>query len=476
VKNRWIGAAVIVASLVVLGLQTFVVGGTGFLMGDFRAFYCGARVASQGADPYHAEPLRSCEISLGRTAFFEKNPHVAIPAPLPGYVLAAFAPLALLPFAAATALWAAILLMAWIACVATLARFASVPWDVAFALFAVSLGTLSLPFGEVVPVALACICLAAYFAWRGRWLSASLSATGAMIEPHLALPVWLSLAIWVPRTRAPLALAACALGAISLAFLGAPTNLEYFTSVLPAHALSEIARDTQYSLTAVLSSLGLADGPAVRAGTAWYLAMLAAGAFVAGRLAKKIGNNAALVCVPPAFAIFGGAFIHITQIPAALPAAALFVNHVTGERRTLAVVAILLLAVPWGWVLSISLIFAPFFPVGFLAYRYWGGNLRAILFAATAAAALSATLIFLPRPAPHVVPHSAAPTIDNRLAESTWSTFTRSTPTFGPVAAWVVRIPTWAGLLVLLLLLTREAGAVRLPGSRSIRYSPSEAP
>lgn len=470
--NRWIGAAVIILSLLAVGLQTVAVARTGFLMGDFRAFYCAARVASNGADPYHVEPLRSCETSLGDPAFFERNRGVVIPAPLPGYVLAALVPLALLPFAVAAALWATILLLAWIVCIATLSRFANVSWKIALAVFSLSLGVLSLPFGEVVPVALACICLCAYFAKCERWLAAALSAAGAMIEPHLGLPVCVALAAWSPATRLPLGLALGVLGAASLAFLGPATNLEYFVSVLPAHALSEIGRDTQYSLTAVLYGVGASQVVALRVGTLWYLAMLATGATAGGLLARKTKNGAFLICVPPAFAVFGGTFIHATQIAAALPVATLLVTYAKKEGRTLAIVALLALAVPWQWLVSPAILMAPLFPSAYLAWHFWGKNLRAILFAALATAALSALLIAVPRPTSRDIAHPATPVIDVRLAESAWSTFTQVSST-NAATAWVSRIPTWAGLALLLSLLVRES-AMLAGDVMATRYSARE--
>ena len=86
-----------------------------------------------------------------------------------------------------------------------------------------------------------------------------------MIEPHLGLPVCIALAIWMPATRFPLAVAFGRWRRSRSALLGPATNLEYFTSVLPAHALSEVTRDTQYSLTAVLAALGLSHDAAVQA-------------------------------------------------------------------------------------------------------------------------------------------------------------------------------------------------------------------
>ena len=167
--GRWIGAAIVLATSLALALQTSVVTRTGFLMGDFRAFYCAGRVVALRENPYYAQPLHDCEASVGSRRFFETNRGVTIPAPLPGYVFAVLVPLAMLPFGLAAAVWAALLLAAWACAVAALARAASVPWEMALAVLALSLGVLSLPFGEVVPVALAFICGAAYFARVSRW-------------------------------------------------------------------------------------------------------------------------------------------------------------------------------------------------------------------------------------------------------------------------------------------------------------------
>jgi Glycosyltransferase family 87 len=473
VRNSWLAAAIVFASLLALGLQASVVARTGFYMGDFRAFYCAARVASHGADPYRAQQLRACETSIAPKLFFQKNPGVTIPAPLPGYALAALVPLSALPFGVAAALWASVLLLAWIATIATLTRFAGVSWEIALAVFSLSLGVLSLPFGEVVPLALGCICLAGYFAWQNQWRAAALSALGAMIEPHLGLPVCVALAVWAPATRMPLALSIGALGAISLALLGPATNIEYVTSVLPAHALSEVARDTQYSLTAVLASLGAPPAAALRAGTLWYVAMLVLGTYLAGLLAKKSGNNAFLVCVPPAFVVFGGAFIHITQIAAALPAAVLLLSYANRERYTPALIALLALAVPWVWAISPALIVAPIVPVAYLAWCYWSENLRAALITGLVAGMLLFAFGKLAVPAPHAGANAIAPAIDARLAESTWSAFTERSST-NSAGAWTLRIPTWAGLVLLLTLLTRDAGVLRLRRERLMQYVPRE--
>ncbi|MBV8345688.1 MAG: DUF2029 domain-containing protein [Candidatus Eremiobacteraeota bacterium] len=465
-RQLWINAAIVLAALTALGIHTGIVTRSGFLMGDFRAFYCAARVASHGGDPYRTEPLRTCETAIGPEEFFEKNAGVTIPAPLPGYAIAALMPLGALPFWPAAALWGALLALACVASIVTLARLAGMDWGVGLGAFALSLGMLSLPFGEVVPLAVAAICLSAHCAARGRARAAALFAAAAMIEPHLGLPACVALAAWRPATRVPLTLAFGVLGVLSLAALGGGRNVEYFTSVLPAHALSELTRDTQYSLTAVLASVGVPAGAALRAGSLWYLGMLAAGAIVAGLLARRTRNDAFLAAIPPAFAVFGGTFIHVTQIAVALPAAALLVAYSPRERRALAVVALLALAVPWGWFDSPALLLAPLFPIAYLAWRYWPGNLAATLLAAIAAAVLLFGVESLHAvAAPQVVAHAAA-AIDPRLPEASWSVFTQKSST-GSLAAWVVRIPTWAALALLLVLAT-AAASLRLRASHAL--------
>jgi len=461
-RRSWLAAAVIVATLLALGGQTAIVARTGFLVGDFRAFYCAARVASKGANPYRTQPLGACENSIGPKLFFRKNPGVTIPAPLPGYAIAALVPIARLPFAAAAIGWVLLLLLAWVAGVMALARFAGTNWETALAVLALSLGTLSLPFGEIVPLAVGCTCVAGFAAWRGRWLWAAIFAAGAMVEPHLGLPVCLALAIWAPATRLPLLLCGMVLASASLVLLGPAVNVEYFTSVLPAHALSELTRDTQYSVSALLAAAGLGPGMAIRAGALWYAAMVATGIVVGGRLAQRTGNAAWIVCIPPAFAVFGGTFIHITQIAAAAPAALLLATQMRSPYRGLAAIALLALVVPWGWVVSPALIVAPLVPVAFLAWTLWEGNARIALIAACVAAVMVFGLQHLYTIAtPHFGAHAQALAIDPRLPEASWGAYSRRS-SGGSLAAWAVRLPTWCALALLVGLFVREARFARV--------------
>lgn len=453
--------ALTAAALVCVTFQFVLTAKAGFPMGDFHAFYCAATAVAHGANPYHTQPLHACEASTGLRAFFAKYPGVTVPAPLPGYALGLLLPLTWAPPGLAAAAWLAILLAACALASVTLARTANVPLGVTVAAFAFSVGVASIPFGEVVPIAIAAICASGYFASRARWAAASIAAAVAMVEPHLGLPLCLSLAIWAPRTRATLAAAGVALTALSLALLGWGTNLEYFLQVLPAHALSEAGRDTQFSLTSVLTSFGAGPAIATKIGLLSYLAMIVAGVATAGWLARRTRSAAFIAFVPPAFAVFGGTFIHVTQIAAAIPAAVMLA-HCLGERRHFAVIPLLLLSIPW--ILSWSPIFgiAPAFPIVCLVWYYWPGNLKAL----TAGAVLGGLLVVganraLIMMSGHPLPARAAPTIASNLPEESWSTFATKSSN-GTAGAWLVRLPTWGGVALLVVLTIAQARGRRL--------------
>ena len=466
-------AAVAVLLCASFALQWQVLARTGFQAGDFRAFYCAGRVAGAGADPYLNGPLHACEASNGPQLMFRKEPRVTVPAPLPGYVLAVFVPLARLPFGVAAAIWLALLTLATIAAVACASRFSSMPPLAAAAAFGISVGVASIPFGEVVPIAVAAICACAYFAWRGRWWGAAFFAAVAMIEPHVGLPLCVGLLAWAPKARVPVLAMLGVLAALSFATLGPATNVEYFARVLPAHALSEAARDTQFSLTGVLTSLGVKDVVAVRAGMLDYFVMLAAGAYAGGVLARVYRNDAFVACVPPAFAVLGGTFIHVTQIAIAIPAVMLLLAYAGAKTRVAASLAFLLLSVPWIMAWSPALGIAPALPIAMLAW-YERRDVRAVVCAAVLAFLLLFGLTRAYALASATIGHAAPATaIDRAYAEAAWADFSHVTST-GSVASWLGRIPTWTGLALLIWLLAAEtARALKSAPARRFAKPPA---
>jgi len=190
--------------------------------------------------------------------------------------------------------------------------------------------------------------------------------------------------------------------------------------------------------------------------------MLVAGVVIAARLSKDSGNPAFLVCVPPAFAVFGGTFVHVTQIAVALPAALLLLTSSVPQRRTLTLVAVMLLSVPWVMAWSPALGLAPIFPIAYLAWRYFGGTLLAIFVSALLSAALLVGLNqALAAAATHAGSALTIPAIDPRLAEASWAMFASKTSS-GAFGAWLVRLPTWVGLLLLLGTAASAANVLRM--------------
>jgi hypothetical protein len=221
----------------------------------------------------------------------------------------------------------------------------------------------------------------------------------------------------------------------------------YLTSVLPAHALSEVSRDNQYSLSTIVAALGVPDKMAVLAGSLSYVVMTALGIAVALRLARRYDEPAIMALVPGAFALVGGTFVHTEAVAAAVPAALLLFTRAP-EYRSWLFAALLLLAVPWMYATSAALFLAPLFPVVYLTYTL---RSRTRIAWATAAVAAFATIValFVVAMAPAHVPAVIRihPTIDPRLAQAGWRDFVLGGST-NRLATWLLRLPTWAGLLM----------------------------
>jgi hypothetical protein len=313
---------------------------------DFLAFACGGSALAGGHDPYRAEPLRSCEIEALRSEGLPHVDHLAMPAPLPSYALALFALFARLPFEPAALLFTGFLIVALIVTAFTLRELTGFSLLGIFAVLALGDGWVCLAYGQIVPLALMFLCLAARLLAAGRPIGAACCAAAAMIEPHIALPACLALFVYDVRTRGALLCCAAALSALALATAGWATNLEYVTHVLPAHALAESSNIDQFSLTTLLHRCGLDPSVALAYANVSYLGMVAIGLVVAQRLATTTNRRELIVLVPPACALLGEPFLHLAQITVALPAV-LVLTGCFAARRTFFGAALLLLAIPW---------------------------------------------------------------------------------------------------------------------------------
>lgn len=450
-SSRAIAAFVLACGLLLTALQAATSGAF-----DFRAFYCAGYAVNAHANPYHTQPLASCERDRTDGYYRAFARTTVLPAPVPGYDLAVFAGLAHLPFGTARLLWGALLVCAIAAAIVALSRLGSVSLLAAFAALWISLALPSLQYGEIIPIAVASIAVAAVCARRGHWHASAAAAAVALCEPHLGLPVFLALLVWAPRTRAVLLCAAAGLAAISIAAIGVQANVEYFTTVLPAHALSEIASDAQLSLSVVLYYAGVPGAAAVRAGTIWYVAMLAIAIPLARALASQTRDDAFLAAFPAGLALVGGSFMHVTDLPAALPLAFLAYAYLP-RQRALAVCAIVLLALPW-WHLALLLHQGMYAVVVMTAavglFLGWELRVRTMRTGLATAAAAVALLIGVNHwyvqssDAYHRVARAITVPISEQYPEASWGRTNARYISTGLPASWALRVPSWAGLLL----------------------------
>jgi Glycosyltransferase family 87 len=418
----------------------------GWLMVDFRAYYCAAFAQREGANPYFAQPLHECESSTP-APYYRAPSSVTVPAPYPPYVLAVLAPLTLLPFAAAAMLWWILLAVGVGLSAYSLARITGQPILVAWAALVLSLGLTSFTSGNIVPLAMAAIVVAALCAQRGRLVAAAIAVATAMVEPQIALPAAVALFVGYSPTRLALAVAFALLGIISVASGGLAHTLVYVTAVLPAHALSEVSRDNQYSFSTVAAALGVPDRGAVLAGGISYILMGALGVVVGLRLAARYGERAFTLLVPPAFVLLGGSFVHTEVISAAVPAALLLFTRAQPRRGWLLMVVVLL-AVPWMLATSAALFLAPLFPAAYLTYALWRPGAEVLTTALFGYGVVVGLFILAAMPSHAMFGPHAYPPIDPRLAEASWRQFVLSNSTNRPVM-WLLRLPTWVGLIAL---------------------------
>jgi hypothetical protein len=439
---------------------------------DFRAFYCAGAVAREHADPYKTQPLKSCEQLHTNAPAGQSSSFIVVPSPVPGYDIAIFAQLSRLPYPIAKALWNLILSLAAGFVMIALVRLSTLSPAAIFAALWLSLAFPSWQLGELIAIGIAAICLAALCSQRGQWRYAAIFATIALIEPHLGLPAWLALFIWRPQTRRTLLTGALLLGAVSLITLGPAQNLEYVRSVLPLQALSDLASDAQLSLSTPLHYAGISDAAALRLGTAAYGLMLVLAVYFSNGLSRKLHDDGLLVAMPAAFSLIGGSYVHVTYMAGALPLAMLLYSR-TPQYKQLISAAIILLSIPW-WFVGLmidhrELAFIPMMGVVvlFLACELYERRTLAMCLAAIGLTAflfvngwyLSSANKY------HAKPLALRTTIDERYPQASWQRANAMYLDTGLPASWLLRAPSWGGLLILactsLLLVRPVAGRSR---------------
>jgi hypothetical protein len=417
---------------------------------DFHAFYCASRAAVHGQNPYLISAIHLCEYARAPLGLYHVPKTLTVPAPLPAYALAMFVPIALLPYPAAAVLWIGALVAATFVCGWALGSLLNRPTHTAVWAFLPGFLLMAIPYGEVVPIVIAALLCMALALRRERWSVAAFCGAVALIEPHIGLPALAGVFVAMRPMRGRLIAAAVALGLLDLLFGGPGTALRYFTEVLPAHAQSEIGNAYQYSMTWALDALRFSDRAALLGGEISYIVMCALGIFAGFVLTVRHRDRAFAVLMPPAFAVLGGAFVHYTQIMVAIPAALLAYEYADRRMRVFAGAVALLLVIPWPQCLtqrpSIALFVAV---VALLAVTVLRWSTREGVWAALAVVAIWAAIIVTSAhygPQPSGIAHPVAP---RDLAESSWEMDVRLHLASIGVLWWIVKTPTWLGLIAL---------------------------
>ncbi|HEY1868279.1 MAG TPA: hypothetical protein VGG70_08255, partial [Candidatus Cybelea sp.] len=313
---------------------------------DFADFYCAGAVLDAGADPYRYEPLHRCEHVVSTNPVFRADRLRIVPAPLPPYDFPPFMLAARLGYTQARALDAAAIVVTVLLAMWGLALVAA-PFDVSALALVLPAGYVLLNAGQVVPFALLALIFCGVALARGRPSLAGILAALSAIEPHLGLPVCAALLFCVPRARLGLLAAAAALASLGALLVGLSGFAEFATRVLPAQAASEAAYVYQYSLTHLLQTFGVPAAPALFLGELSYAVMLVVGVALGRRVAQRLGRPELLAYVPAACSIVAGPYVHMVDLAFAIPAATVLTAASRGTPRTLAIVALCLLAVPW---------------------------------------------------------------------------------------------------------------------------------
>ncbi len=425
-----------------------------FLVGHseaFLAFYCAGSIAANGENPYRIQPMMDCEHQVA-TGIIPAG--VVEPAPLPGYALGFFSLFRSLPYATAALVWAGILLMSLVVATWALARTTGIrAYLIALAL-APSAAFVSIGYGEIPPLCIGALSLSGYLLARKRDTGAALAASVVMLEPHVGLASCLALFLFVPRTRLALAFTGLVFAVASVAATGWAANVEFLQTVLPAHARSEIVAVDQYSLTWALNALGFPPGEALRAGSISYAVMLAAGLFFARRWAASLRSPELLVVIPAAAVLIGGVFIHDIQMAIGLPAALIVAARCSVERRSLAFLAVALIAIPWsvlGYERSVALLSIAVFAA--IALEGYFGEAAWKRVAATFAGVVAVLLIAGASPVPGPPQQPPAVRSPDAQASENWQEYIEREAASAPITRKSVarKVLVWTGFVALTL-------------------------
>jgi Glycosyltransferase family 87 len=428
-------------------------------MMDLRAFWCAGNVVNAHGNPYLTEPLRSCEHAIPET-LLRRWPNAVIPYVHPGYDAAASQALARFPFSTAAALFMVLAFASLVCSIWLLTRTLELRWPLVTASLLLPIGLSTFLYGQVAAFELLFVAAsaAALAARRDRLAGALASLT--LFEPHIGLFIVLATAVAVRGARLTVALGTALLGLLAIVTTGPGPQLMWLAG-LSRQATAEARYEGQYSLTYVLTGLGLPTPAALLLGAASTLVLLVVAVALARAFARR-GVRAGVVLVPTALAVAGGTFIHLTQIALAVPAALLLYRVATTPlRRALAALGVVLLSVPWSYpafdkhMLGFGLV-----TLAVLVWHVSGRSMRTTLLAVVGCWIVFAAMENNPpraeaAPVVHRAPASAP-------ATSSWAELVSAFHGYDAQRV-AVKVPTWLGLL---LLAGSASFAARAPAGR----------
>jgi hypothetical protein len=409
---------------------------------DFQDFYCAGEAVDQHADPYRYEPLHSCEHRVNQSEAYRRDPNRIVPAPIPPYDLPPFALAARIGFPAARAIDAFAIVLAVALAIAGLASI-GIPLDLAALALVLPAGYLLLDAGQIVPFALAALVFCGVALAQRRYAIAGVLAGSTLIEPHLGLPVWMSVVLLAPRSR-PAAVITGVLAALAgMLIVGPSTAIEYLSRVLPAQAAAEAGYAYQYSLTYLLVTAGLPQGAALVAGQLSYVALLAVGIWLGSRLATTLQRRELVAYLPAACSVVAGAYVHMVDLAIAVPAGLVLATYSRAASRTIATLALCLLAVPWidVWITKKLFLSSLFIIAGILLRQGLTPAVSVGAFTAIAAAIYCFEL-WPPAPFAAFTVMAARP---SDLAQQAWRAYVVALRT-APLPWFAIKLPTWAAL------------------------------
>ena len=217
---------------------------------------------------------------------------------MPGYDLAPFRIIARIAIRNGYASLWQILLWACVAVtIAVLWKLTGAAPAVLIAAFVFSDGYRAVISGNLAPIAIACIAVAALCASQRRRTLATISMVFAMCEPHIALGGAYRLDYFLfPLHDGSHFFGVTFLGAVTYATTGITMTLEFIQDVLPRQILAEVAFEEQYSLTHLLHLASIPDHIAILLGNLSYaISVLIVGTLTAAKLRARLREEAFLI-------------------------------------------------------------------------------------------------------------------------------------------------------------------------------------